>query len=124
VSTEPAAGHGEVTGGAAHRELIGQEKKFKNEDIIQVNSPVDPENEFRYWQSVTDKEAVAADQAKRFSPDDLIPRFPKLTPVPELFVTEREGLRAWFEALAKASPKRADAERYRALVRTHLKELT
>jgi len=78
---------------------------------------IDPLNEFHYWQSATDKAAVACDQANRCTPNDLIPQLHKDTPIFPVLIAERNGLIAWYQALAEASPKGVDAERYRAFTR-------
>jgi hypothetical protein len=78
---------------------------------------VDALNEFHYWQSVTDKLAVARDQANRHAPGDLIPPLHKDTPIFATLIAEREGLIAWYQALAEASLKSVDSERYKAFAR-------
>jgi hypothetical protein len=74
-------------------------------------------NEFHYWLSAKDKAAVARDQANRHVPSYLIPPLHKGTPVMPALIAERDGLMAWYQALADASLKPVDAERYRAFTR-------
>jgi hypothetical protein len=78
---------------------------------------VDALNKFHYWQSVTDKAAVARDQATHHAPGDIIPPLHKDTPIFAVLIAEREGLIAWYQALAEASLKSVDAERYKAFAR-------
>jgi hypothetical protein len=77
--------------------------------------------EFVSWRAAPDRAALVREQVSRFTPHDLRPPLHRGSPaIDRLSPTECKEMAEWYRALAKISPSREHAERYKGFAKALL----